>query len=109
VLGTIRNPILILVGNIAQQIAAYRIGLAKVFEEIDHANGRLEVLDAGIEDDSIEAAILEIDVILVMLDEGVHGVPPIGLRDLLEGYTMGAFAVLIGLWHGGAPGCEILS
>ena len=46
---------------------------AEVPEEVNDPDRVLESLDAGVDQDTIEAPIMEIDVILVMLVEGVGG------------------------------------
>jgi hypothetical protein len=73
---TIRYPVLVLACDITQHIPRDRIDVAAGAEETNNAFGLLERLDGGIEKHPIEAAIMESDVILMVLKEGVHGNPP---------------------------------
>src|SRR5512133_1061419 len=50
--------------------------LAFLREEADDAGGVLQDLDDAVEEDAVEAGVVEADGLLVMLDEGVHGGPP---------------------------------
>ncbi len=52
--------------------AANRIQLAIGAEEPDDTFGLLEGLDQTVQEHAVEATIVESDVILVMLQEGVH-------------------------------------
>jgi hypothetical protein len=87
---TVRNPVLVLIGDVSENITADLFGLAELPEKVDSPDGFLKSLDDGIEQDTIEAAIMEIDVILMVLVEGVHGFPPT-VGDCLEEYIMSAF------------------
>jgi hypothetical protein len=91
--GSIGDPILVLVGDVAKHVSAHGIGLPKVPEEVHNPDRVLESLDASIDQDTIEAAIMETDVILMVLVEGVHGVLRSWLVAEHQGYTRDAFAV----------------
>jgi hypothetical protein len=69
----IDDPVLELPGNLAQHVAAYRIHLAVRVEEANHPLGLLEGLDQTVQQNSVEASIAELNVILVVLVKGVHG------------------------------------
>src|SRR5512140_2211238 len=73
---TVGDPVLILVGNVAKHIPGHRVDLTKILEEIHNPHRFVERLDRGIDQDTIEAAVMKTDVILMMLVEGVHGGPP---------------------------------
>jgi hypothetical protein len=66
--------------------------LAVAPEEAHHAFGLLKGLDGSVEQKAVEAAIVESDVILMVLVKGVHGLLQVGY---LEGYTVGAFTSII--------------
>jgi hypothetical protein len=72
-LGTVRSPVVVLTGDIAQDLPAYRIDLAIGPEEANRALFLLKRLDRRIQQDAIETAISKTDVILVVFVEGVHG------------------------------------
>src|ERR1700741_2377201 len=72
-LGAVFDPVVILSGDAAQQLPIDRINLAIGPEKADHTRFLLKRLDGGVEQDTIEAAIIESDVILVMVQKGVHG------------------------------------
>src|SRR5512135_2838461 len=52
--------------------------LALLLEEADDTRGVLQDLDDVIEEDAIEAGVIEADGLLMVLDEGVPGGPPWG-------------------------------
>jgi hypothetical protein len=55
-----------------QHIPADRIDLPVAREQADHPLRLLERLDQAVEQDPVEAAIAEADVVLVVLIKGVH-------------------------------------
>jgi hypothetical protein len=75
-----RGPVVVLSGDVLEHGFAHGVQLAGGVEEADHALGLLKGLNQAVQQDAIEAAIGEPDTILVMLVEGVHGLPP-GLRN----------------------------
>jgi hypothetical protein len=76
-LGAVLDPVVILRSDVAQQRPTDRIHLAIGPGKADHARCLLKRLDSGVEQDTIEATIMESDVILVMVQKGVHGLPPV--------------------------------
>jgi hypothetical protein len=50
--------------------------LAFILEKANDTRGILQDLDDGVEEDAIEAGVIEADDLLMVLDEGVHGGPP---------------------------------
>jgi hypothetical protein len=71
--------------NIPEIIAGDRVDVSIGAEEADDSFGLLKWLDASIEDDSIKAAIMETDVILMVLVKGVHGESSSWFGHYLEG------------------------
>src|SRR5439155_7953924 len=67
------DPVLVLVCDVAETIPGDRVDVPIGAEEADDSLGLLKGLDGSIEQDSIKAAIMETDVILMVLKEGVHG------------------------------------
>src|ERR1700689_4443861 len=72
-LGSVLQPILVLIGDIRQGLSGHPFSIAIDIEEAQHALGLLERLDQSSQQESVETPIPELDVMLVMLDEGVHG------------------------------------
>jgi len=72
-LGAVFDPVVILRGDVAQQLPSNRINLAIGPEKAYGTLFLLKGLDRGMEQDTIEATIVESDVILVMVHKGVHG------------------------------------
>ncbi|MGC2332629.1 MAG: hypothetical protein WA581_14335 [Candidatus Acidiferrales bacterium] len=72
-LGAVFDPVVILSGDVAQQQPIDRINLAIGPEKADHTRFLLKGLDGCVQQDTIEATITESDVILVMVQKGVHG------------------------------------
>jgi len=71
-LGAVLGPVVILRSDLAQQLPSDGIDLAIEVEKADGTLFLLKRLDGGVEQDTIEATIMESDVILVMLQKGVH-------------------------------------
>ena len=71
--------------DVAEKIAGNRVDVPIGAEEADDPFGLLKWLDASIEDDSIKAAIMETDVILMVLVKGVHGESSSWFGHYLEG------------------------
>ena len=72
-LGSILDPVVKLLADIAQELAGHSLTFTIGVKETNYSLGLLEGLDQPVEQDSIEAAIMEFDVILMMFVEGVHG------------------------------------
>jgi hypothetical protein len=72
-LGSVLHPVLELIGDLRQHLPGHPFPFAVGIEKPQHSLWLLEGLDQAVEQDSIEASILELDVILVMLVKGVHG------------------------------------
>ena len=77
-LGAVLDPIVILDGDVAQQLPTDGIDLAIEVEKADGTLWLLKGLNRGMEQDTIEATIGETDVILVVFVKGVHWGPPVG-------------------------------
>jgi four helix bundle protein len=73
-LGAVLGPIVILRGDVAQQLPTDGIALAIEVEKADDTLFLLKGLNRGMEQDTIEATIVETDVILMVFEKGVHGV-----------------------------------
>lgn len=73
-MSSILNPVVELRGNVAQDVPADRIQVAIFGKETNDALFLLEWLNGPIQQDAVEAAVMESDVILVMLVESVHGI-----------------------------------
>jgi hypothetical protein len=73
-LGAVLDPIVILGGDVAQQLPTDGIDLAIEVEKADDTLWLLKGLNRGMEQDTIEATIGETDVILMVFEKGVHGV-----------------------------------
>jgi hypothetical protein len=72
---TVCHPVLVLACDITKHIPGDRIDFSVCAEKADHSLWLLKRLDGRIEKHSVEAAIMEIDAILMVLIEGVHGYP----------------------------------
>src|SRR6266496_5425833 len=72
-LGSVLQPVLKLIGDVRQGLPGHPLPFAVGIEETEHALWLLEWLDQTVQQETIETPIPELDVILVMLDEGVHG------------------------------------
>jgi hypothetical protein len=72
-LRAVLGPVVILSSDVAQHLPTDGINLTIGPEKADGTLFLLKGLDRGMEQDSIETTIVESDVILVMLQEGVHG------------------------------------
>src|SRR5712692_7026410 len=66
------DPVMELVGNVAQKIPTHRILVAARAEKANHAFGLLEWLNEPVEQHPIETPVCKANAILVMLVEGVH-------------------------------------
>lgn len=80
------DPVVDLCRDIAQNVAGHRIQLAVAIEEADDALFLLERLNDPVQQNAIEASIVESDARLVVLAKGVHA-------DLQCGETPGSFDV----------------
>jgi hypothetical protein len=67
----------ILVCHVPQNVAAHRINLPINPEKALGSGSVQERLNAAIQKKAVEAAVAELDVILMMLEKGVHGQPPV--------------------------------
>lgn len=72
------NPAVKLAGDAAERIPAHQLVIAVGVEEADDALGLLEGLDHAVEKDPVEAPVAELDAIVVVLLERVHGALPRG-------------------------------
>jgi hypothetical protein len=79
-LGTVRDPAVELIRDVAQDLSAHRVLMPVRAKEADHSFRLLEGLDEAIEQDAIKAAIPEADAILMVLVERVHGRPSCVVR-----------------------------
>lgn len=75
-LGTVGDPVVELLGDVAQPVAGHPLTTTVSIEETDHSLGLLEGLDEAVEEDPVETAVVQFDAMLMMLVEGVHGVVP---------------------------------
>jgi hypothetical protein len=62
-----------LVGNPGQDLPRDPRAIAVDVEEAEYALGLLEGLDQSVQQNPIEASIVELDAILVLFEKGVHG------------------------------------
>src|SRR5262245_15479518 len=74
--GPAFDPLLELFGDAAQHIPAHRVEPPVGIEETDDPLRLLERLDQAVQQDAVEAAIVEPDAVLVMIEEGVHRPAP---------------------------------
>src|SRR5204862_7303778 len=72
-LGAVLDPVVVLRSDVAQHLPTDGIDLAIGPEKADGPLFLLKGLDRGMEQDPIEATIIETDVIRVVFEEGVHG------------------------------------
>jgi len=72
-LRTILQPILKLVGALGQGLSGHPLSCALGVEEPEHALGWLERLNQAVEQQPVKAAVGELDAMLRVRDEGVHG------------------------------------
>src|SRR5204862_1790656 len=82
--GSILQPVLKLIGDVRQGFPGHPFPFAVGIEETKHALRLLERLDQSVEQKPVKTPVPELDAILVMLDEGVHGT-------LLSGEIPGAY------------------
>src|SRR5207253_6351689 len=73
ILGAVLGPVVVLRSDVAQHLPTDGIDLAIGPEKADGPLFLLKGLDRGMEQDTIEATIIETDVILMVFVEGVHG------------------------------------
>src|SRR6266699_817722 len=73
-LGAVLDPMVILGGDVAQQLPTDGIDLAIEVEKADGTLWLLKGLNRGMKQDAIEATVGETDVILMVFVKGVHGV-----------------------------------
>src|SRR5438093_13611753 len=66
----------VLGGDVAEHGFAHWIQVTVGVEEPHHSFGLLERLNQAVQENAIEAPIRETNAIVVMLVEGVHGLPP---------------------------------
>jgi hypothetical protein len=75
-LGEGLDEVVVVGGDDAEVGGGHPARLALLLEEADDAGGVLQDLDDAIEEDAVEAGVVEADGLLMVLDEGVHGGPP---------------------------------
>src|SRR2546422_4708330 len=73
-LGAVLGPVVVLRSDVAQHLPTDGIDLAIGPEKADGPLFLLKGLDRGMEQDTIEATIIETDFIFLGFVEGVHGV-----------------------------------
>jgi hypothetical protein len=71
------QPALKLISNLRQGLSSHTHAVAVVVEEAHHAGGFLEGLNETVQQEPIEAPVSELDAILVVLVESVHGDLPV--------------------------------
>jgi hypothetical protein len=76
-LSAVLGSVVILVCHLPQNVAAHRINLPINPEKALCSGSVQERLNAAIQEKAVEAAVAELDVILMMLEKGVHGQPPV--------------------------------
>ena len=75
-LGEGLDEVVVVGGDGFEVSGGHPVRLAFLLEEADDAGGVLEDLDDAVEEDAIEARVVEGDGLLMVLEEGVHGGPP---------------------------------
>src|SRR5262249_6327984 len=75
-LGEGLNEVVVVGGDGPEVGGRHPIRLAFLLEEADDAGGILQDLDDAVEEDAVEAGVVEADGRLVVLDESVHGGSP---------------------------------
>ena len=70
--GSVRHPVVVLPGDVAEQIATDRILVTVRAEKPDDALRLLKGLDQAVEKNPIETPVRKANAILMMLVEGVH-------------------------------------
>src|SRR4029077_5197310 len=90
-LATVLNPVLKLLGDIAQALARDSFALTISVEETDDALGLLKGLNQSVQKDPIKTTVAKFYAILMMFAEGVHCL-------LLCAPTPGTY--------GGEPSCD---
>ena len=91
-LRTVFGPVVVLRGDVAQDLPTHGIDLAIAPEKTHRTLFLLKGLDRGVEQDTIEATICETDVILMVFEKGVHGVLQWG--EILGAYPTERLSVL---------------
>jgi len=71
------SPVVILARHLPQDVPAHRINLAIHPEKALRSGTVQEGLDTAMQQKTVKAAVAELDVILMMLEKGVHGEPPV--------------------------------
>src|SRR5215469_2218406 len=74
--GAALHPVVVLSGDVPEDLTADRVKLAVAPEEAHHPFGLLKGLDGSVEQKAVEAAIGESNVMLMVLAKGVHGFLP---------------------------------
>src|SRR6266568_6263552 len=77
-LGSVLYPVLKLIGDAGQYCTADRVLLTVGGEESNCSFGLLKRLNQAIQQNPIEAAVVELDATLVMFVKSVHGYLPYG-------------------------------
>jgi hypothetical protein len=71
-LAAVLDPVLKLLGDIAQAVASNPLALPIGIEEADHSFGLLKRLDQPVQKNPIETTVAKFDAILMVFAEGVH-------------------------------------
>jgi hypothetical protein len=72
-LSAVLGPVVILACDLSQDIAAHRINLSINPEKALGSGSVQEGLNAAVQEQTVKAAVAELDAILMMLEKGVHG------------------------------------
>src|SRR6202035_2452233 len=77
-LATVLDPVLKLLGDIAQTVSRDSLALAIGIKETDDPLGLLEGLNQSVQKNAVKTTVTESYAILVMFAEGVHRLLPCG-------------------------------
>jgi hypothetical protein len=75
--ATVFEPVLKLLGDIAQKIAGNPLALTIGIEETDYSLGLLKRLDQSVQKNPIKATVSEFNAIVMMFAEGIHKLAPV--------------------------------
>jgi hypothetical protein len=71
--GAVLDPVVILARNVSEKCSTYGIGLSADTEKPDYSLRLLKGLDDGVQQNAVEATVVENNAIFVVLVKGVHG------------------------------------
>jgi len=75
--SAVLDPVVILVSNVAQDVPAHGINLPINPEKALCSGAIQEGLNTAIQKKTVKAPVRKLDVILMVLEKGVHGQPPV--------------------------------